>query len=499
MQAQPADAEKTDQYMRQHQERATQAQGRYEDVMRQRQDAVRQAQSILDKTIEEMRAAHTGSGPGQINLPLLALGAGLLDPTSKGGFGASFGEQLSRGLGNMGSVISQQRAKDADFLKGVAELQQRRAALGDVPLKDAAALARAEQLQEEQSVAGLEKARITSKMDRPQSLGPGILYDPKSGKVVDAYTQQEVNLNPSVPGANGQPQSLIGSSVHGDDFLKALNNPVLAQSIKGWGNYDLAVPTMPRSPQALSYMQNMMAMVKQYNPDFDQHNYANIQKGMAAWTGQGQMAMQQRAAMALSEHLGNMQSAAANLNNSDFAAINKAGNMVKAQTGSPAIKSFLAAKQAALTEMAAFLGRGHPAEGQMAAWGQTVDQADSPAALQAAIEQFSSVMHGQAVALARRKTDDLGKSKPYTPEDIYGPETTERLRSILDYDISTPGGSAAAKRRYQNDKHQGAFPTPTPQQWEEGIKVLGRNPSPALRAQFDAEFGPGSAKLVLGN
>lgn len=124
-------------YLRRMQETSKSAGANYEDIMRRRSDAVAAVQRQLNDTIAEMRAARSGAGPGQVNLPLLAFGAGMLSPTP--GVASNFATELGRGMSAMGSTIQKQRMTDSDFLKGLAELQMRNQMLGDLPLKDAAA------------------------------------------------------------------------------------------------------------------------------------------------------------------------------------------------------------------------------------------------------------------------------------------------------------------------------------------------------------------------
>lgn len=492
------DPDRANRFLSEHRGRASAAESQFSDIMRQRQEAIAHTQKVLDETIQTLRDRHEGKGLGQVNLPLIALGAGLLQGEEPGKAG-NFGRELSRGLAGMGKAVQTQRMGDDEFYKGLAELQAKQGQLSDIPLRDAAAFAKAQSLKEAGDQGAIEKALITSKADQPHSMGAGLIFDPKTNKIVNAYTNEEVSLDPSkMTDANGK--SLLGSDVHGEEFLKSITNPSLRAAIKGWGDYDAVLPAGSRSPASMGFQQQMFALAKQYNPDFDAKNYPTIQKGMASWTGQGQNAQMQRSVTATSEHMGNMQSTAAGLDNTDFTLINKAGNLLKAATGSPRIAAFLAAKQAAITELSAFLGKGHPAEGQINAWSHTVDEANSPAALQAALEQYASIMHGQAVALARAKTNDLHKE--FKPEDIFGTDTNKRLQSILSYDIATPGGRLAALRRGQNDKltQLGKEPLPVvaPSQWEAAAKDLKKAPTKEMRAQFDGAFGPGSAAMVLG-
>lgn len=124
-------------YLRRYGEDSARYNANYDAIMKRRQDAISQVRSSIDDTIAEMRAKQSGAGAGQVNLPLLALGAGLLSPEPGGRVG-NFGSELSRGAAAMGATIHKQRMGDADFLKGIADLQRASGMLGDAPMKDEA-------------------------------------------------------------------------------------------------------------------------------------------------------------------------------------------------------------------------------------------------------------------------------------------------------------------------------------------------------------------------
>lgn len=499
---QVTDVERAQGYLRQHSERAAKYGANYEDIMKQRQDAVKGVQDTLNATIQEMRDKHEGKGPGQMNLPLLALASGMLSGTGAGA--GNFGAQLGRGLGSMGATIQSQRMNDSQFLKGIAELQAKSGELSDVPLKDAAALAKAAQLREMGSEGALEKGIVTAKLEKPVSMGAGMAYDPKTQSYINLYTGKTMKIGADASvGPNGQ--SLFGSDVHGDDYLKTIQDPALRQAVKGFGDYDSALPTMGRSPQSMEYMQQLFAHAKQYNPDFDAKQYATIQKGQKDWTGNGSSAQQARAAANVAAHLDNMQSAAAGLDNGDFKKWNTVSNWIQNNKGDPRVQAFETAKKAVMTELSSFLGKGHPAEGQIREWQDVVSNANSPKALQGAIEQMSGIMHTQLENMGSAKTNDLGGKKKFDAESFLSESNKSSLKNILTTDISTEGGRYAAMRRAENKKAAiidptgaGAKPNPPQAVWESNAALLKKSPTPTNRAYFDTTFGPGSAKMVLG-
>lgn len=497
---QVTDVERAQGYLRQHSERAAKFGANYDDVMKQRQSAVKEVQDTLNKTIQEMRDKHEGKGFGQINLPMANFAAGMLSGTGPGA--GNFAAQLGAGMKAMSGSVERQRMHDTEFLKGIAELQEKSGMLGDVPLKDAAALAKAQQLEELKSSGALEKGIVSAKLDRPFSLGAGILMDPKTNKIINAYTQQEISLDPTKGSAGGNGQSLFGSDVHGEDYLKSITDPILRQAIKGYGDYDTPLSNMGRSPAAQAYQQMVFAHAKQYNPEFDAKQYNTIQKGQKDWTGNGSSAQQARAAANVAAHLDNMQSAAAGLDNGDFQKWNTVANWVQNNKGDPRVMAFETAKKAVMTELSSFLGKGHPAEGQIREWQDVVSQANSPKMLQAAIEQMAGIMHTQLENMGSTKTNDLGGKKQFTADSFLSESNKASLKNILTTDISTDGGRIAAMRRAENKKAaitgDAAKPNPPQAVWEQNIALLKKAPTPANRAYFDETFGPGSAAMVLG-
>lgn len=144
-------------FLSRYRTRADKAEAQFDALMKQRTEAISAARGRLDQTIADMRAKH--SPDGGINLPLLALGAGLLSGNPRGG-PSDFGQELGRGLSSMGQTIRAQRMSDVDFLRGISDLQRRSDELADLPLKDAMAVEGRKQLTAEQQIAQMEHALI---------------------------------------------------------------------------------------------------------------------------------------------------------------------------------------------------------------------------------------------------------------------------------------------------------------------------------------------------
>lgn len=156
--AAPVDKDVAQGFLSKYRTRADAASAQFDDLMKRREAAISVARQRLDDTIAQMREKHQG-GSGGINLPLLALGAGLLSPDPRGGT-SNFAQELGRGLSSMGQTIRAQRMSDVDFLRGISELERRSAEMADAPLKDAMTLEARKQAAAEAAAAGVERQLI---------------------------------------------------------------------------------------------------------------------------------------------------------------------------------------------------------------------------------------------------------------------------------------------------------------------------------------------------
>ena len=190
----PALAEK---YLTERRGRSAKYAADYEDVMSQRQAEVENAKRILDGAAEAMRAGHTGAGPGQINLPLLQMAAGFFKPTKTGNFGEEFGNALT----GLGAGVAHQRMSNVEFEKGMADLATKRSTLVQEPLKDRAALLKAQQLADEQGVRALEVAQVKTAGGSGLSPIAKIEADFNAGRI--SRTQADEAIKKLTQGSSG--------------------------------------------------------------------------------------------------------------------------------------------------------------------------------------------------------------------------------------------------------------------------------------------------------
>ena len=65
--------------------------------------------------IEEMRAKHTGAGPGQVNLPMMNFAAGMLGARGENGVGASFGALRADSAQTSGANVERVAVRNQDL------------------------------------------------------------------------------------------------------------------------------------------------------------------------------------------------------------------------------------------------------------------------------------------------------------------------------------------------------------------------------------------------
>ena len=171
----------------------------YEDVMSKRQAEVENAKRILDETAAALRAGHTGEGPGQMNLPLLQMAAGFFKPTRSGNFGEEFGNALSGLAGGIGN----QRMRDDEFNRGMADLTLKRSSFEQEPLKDRAALLKAQQLQEEKGQQAIELAQMKTSPTQGMSPLAKLRRDRDLGLISEEVYQDAVKKQTHVGSSGG--------------------------------------------------------------------------------------------------------------------------------------------------------------------------------------------------------------------------------------------------------------------------------------------------------
>lgn len=213
----------------------------------------------------------------------------------------------------------------------------------------------------------------------------------------------------SLPGQAPAAPAQNATGLQGEDFLKTLPKN-MADQIKALADGRMQFP----GGMALKtpYWQNMVTMVSQYDPNFDQINYNTRTATRKAFTS-GAESKSLNALNTVMGHLDEFDKAAAALNNTGFTMWNQAVNTIGGKVN-PELKArlnrFDLTKQAVVDEMEkAYRGSGGSQAG-IDAWKKTVDSADSYQALQASMQQGVRLLESKIGALGDQYNKGMGTS-----------------------------------------------------------------------------------------
>lgn len=302
------------------------------------------------------------------------------------------------------------------------------------------------------------------------------------GQVV-ARLQQKVGNDPVAMGNNAS--ALIGTNVHGDQFLGSLDSATRAQ-VKALLDGRMQFPSS--FAQSKPYWQQMYRLVAQADPNFDMVDYnarAKTRNDFAA----GKSAQNITSFNTAIGHLGNLDKSIDDLNNSNFPGWNKLSNWANVEGGNTryqsALKNFQTAKQAVADELTrAFRGSGGSVH-DVESWEKTLNEADSPQALHAAVANAVDLLHSRVEALGDQYNRGMGTTRD--PMTLLSPHALQTLKDITGHDVTQPATRTAS----------GEIRTPgsPPRAPAEAVQLLRQHPE--YRNQFDAKYGKGASERAL--
>lgn len=210
-----------------------------------------------------------------------------------------------------------------------------------------------------------------------------------------------------------------------------------------------------------------MAKVSQFNPDYQESRFPEINKAMSAF-GPGKQGDIVRSIDVGVQHLAVLDQAATALGNGDVQKLNSLKNWFQQNFGASAPTTFDGLKQIVATEVEKSVAGGIGAAGDRDRLMKALDRANSPAQLQAMTDSFRALMAGQLHGLKTQYENDTGFTKgPFAFENKLGPEATKSLGAYA-AGGTTPGAGALPMPKTADDAVAGKiYNTPRgPLRWD---------------------------------
>ncbi|HZQ71694.1 MAG TPA: hypothetical protein VFB08_02160 [Burkholderiales bacterium] len=232
---------------------------------------------------------------------------------------------------------------------------------------------------------------------------PGYAWGPKNA--AGQPTLIAIEGGPAAPSAGAGAAGLSG-----DPFLQTMPK-AKADQVKALAEGRMQFPAgfALKSP----YWQDMLSSVAQYDPAFDAVNYNARAKTRGAFLA-GKEGQSLNALNTVMGHFDSLEKAGTALDNTSFPLVNRAVNAIGGQV-SPDLKgrlnAFNIARQAVSSEMErAYRGTGGNVT-ELEQWKKSLDSADSPQAMRAAIKEGVKLLSSKIDALGDQYNKGMGTTK----------------------------------------------------------------------------------------
>jgi hypothetical protein len=223
----------------------------------------------------------------------------------------------------------------------------------------------------------------------------------------------------------------VGSSVvpvkdqgkTGEEYLKTLS-PAKANEVK-------AIAEGRQNISAMGYRgaqrQQMLEMVNQYDPDFDQTQFAARSSTRRDFSS-GQAAKNITAINTAIGHIGTMDELASALGNKDLKLANSIVNRIATETGNPSVNNYSLAKTAVSDEMMRVFRQVGASDTEAARWEKAFDAANSPAQMKGAMRTAATLLNSRVQALGDQWKNTMGDTVK-APEIVHAKskEVLEKL------------------------------------------------------------------------
>ena len=230
------------------------------------------------------------------------------------------------------------------------------------------------------------------------------------------------------------------AAANGDDYLKTLP-AMIGTQVKALAEGKMSFP----SGMALKtpYWQNMLSMVSQYDPNFDQTNYQNRAKTRADFSS-GASSKNLTAINTAIGHMQTLSEAVNGLNNTSFTPWNATKNTVASWFGDPTINSFDMAKNAVGDELMRVFRQSGASDHEASAWKETIGKSQSPEQLQAAIKRAADLLESRISALSDTYNRGMGTNADVL--QALSPHSREALDAIEGKNSAMSGGGWSARK-----------------------------------------------------
>lgn len=301
------------------------------------------------------------------------------------------------------------------------------------------------------------------------------------GTVAQIDADGAIKVVSKAGGADGPAQTFGDTTKTGDAYLQSLD-PAMQRQVLALDQGRMQFP----SSFALKtpYWQGLLQAVGQYDPSFDAVNYNSRNQTRKNFTA-GKEATQVNALNTVAQHLAQLQADANALDNRSLTPYNYVVNAAESKMGAPQLTNFERDRLPVVQELERVWRGTGGSEGDIQEWTKNLSSSSSPQQFNDAFAHIANLIHGKLAALRDQYVQGMGNT--HDAFQFLTPSTRAIFQSLGGEPV---GNETTAPGEGPHTGAGGASHIPAP-----AIQYLKAHPETA--AQFDAQFGPGSAQAAM--